>query len=292
MDTLMHAGVPPGCVNMIQGNADTGKHLLTHPDIAAISFTGRVDTGRQAASVCAATNKALQAELGGNNAALVMAGCNIDATSHELAATAYRFSGQSCTAPRRLIVERKIRVKFEKALANAIFALRVGEPGNSETYIGPLVSEIHRERIHSMVESAVSDGGRILCGGRVPQGYEHGCWYEPTLIADVPHQAYAAQEEGFGPLAILMEARDIGEALNLCNDVPHGLVATLYSTDPTHRAQFLAEAEAGILRINNGIVGISPNAPFGGWKASAIGPPEHGLWDQEFYARPQAVYET
>jgi acyl-CoA reductase-like NAD-dependent aldehyde dehydrogenase/nicotinamidase-related amidase len=292
MDTLMHAEVPAGCVNMIQGNAETGQHLLTHPDIAAISFTGRVETGRMAASVCAANNKALQAELGGNNAALVMAGCDIEGSALELATAAFRFSGQSCTAPRRLIVERKIRVKFEKALINAISALRVGNPEYPDTYIGPLVSRMHREQIHSMVESAVREGGRILCGGRVPQEYEQGCWYEPTLIADVPHQAYAVQEESFGPLAILMEAQDIGEAMNICNDVPHGLVATLYSTDPTHKEYFLAEAQAGILRINNGIVSISPNAPFGGWKASAIGPPEHGRWDQEFYTRPQAVYET
>jgi acyl-CoA reductase-like NAD-dependent aldehyde dehydrogenase len=143
-----------------------------------------------------------------------------------------------------------------------------------------------------MVESAVGDGGRILCGGRIPQGYEQGCWYEPTLIADVSHQAYAVQEESFGPLAILMEAQDMVEATSLCNDVPHGLVATLYSNDPIHKEYFLAEAQAGILRINDGIAGISPNAPFGGWKASGIGPPEHGPWDQEFYTRPQAIYET
>ena len=291
MDTLRHAGVPPGCVSMIQGNADTGQHLLIHPDIAAISFTGRVDTGRQAASVCAANNKALQAELGGNNAALVMAGCNLKAAALELAKAAFRFSGQSCTAPRRLIVESKIRAEFEETLVNAISSLPIGNPERPDTYIGPLISATHREHVHSMVESAVGDGGRILCGGRIPLGYEHGCWYEPTLIADVSHQAYAVQEESFGPLVILMEARDIGDAMNLCNDVPHGLVATLYSIDPSHKEHFLAEAQAGILRMNQGITGISPNAPFGGWKSSGIGPPEHGTWDQEFYTRPQAIYE-
>ncbi len=292
MDTLRHAEVPPGCVNMIQGNADTGHHLLTHSGIAAISFTGRVDTGRQAASICAATNKALQAELGGNNAALVMAGCDIEAASLELAKAAFRFSGQSCTAPRRLIVQGKIRAEFERALVTAISALPVGDPEDPHTYMGPLVSRMHREQVHSMVESAVTEGGRILCGGRVPRGYEQGCWYEPTLIADVPHQAYAVQEESFGPLVVLMDAQDIKEAMSLCNDVSHGLVATLYSTDPTHKEHFLAEAQAGILRINEGIAGISPDAPFGGWKASGIGPPEHGPWDQEFYTRPQAIYGT
>jgi len=292
MRTLLEAGVPSGCVNLVQGDADTGRHICAHPDIAAISLTGGIDTGREVAGLCALHGKTLQAELGGNNAALVMAGCDIERVAEELARAAYRYSGQSCTAPRRLIVEKSIRARFEHVLLAAVSALRLGDPDDPATYVGPLISETHRERIHARLEQALREGGRVLCGGRVPPGLERGCWYEPTLVADPEPRARIVQEESFGPVVVLMEAHDLDEALTLCNEVEQGLVATLYSPDPAQQARFLAEAQAGILRINSGLAAISPQAPFGGWKASAIGIPEHGRWDREFYTRPQAVYEA
>jgi acyl-CoA reductase-like NAD-dependent aldehyde dehydrogenase/nicotinamidase-related amidase len=291
METLIRAGLPPGCVNLIQGNASTAQYMLTHPAISAVSITGRTESGRLAAGMCAAHGKALQAELGGNNAALVMAGCEIETVATELAFAAFRFSGQSCTAPRRLIVEKNIRRQFEAALVRAVSGLRIGAPQDRETAIGPLISKAHVERIRATVESAVLDGGRVLLGGKVPKAYGHGCWHEPTVVADLPQNAYAVQEESFGPLVVLLDASDIEEAITICNGVRQGLVATLYSSSQMQKEQFLAKAQAGILRINRGAAGVSADAPFGGWKASGIGLPEHGYGDQEFYTRPQAIYE-
>jgi succinate-semialdehyde dehydrogenase/glutarate-semialdehyde dehydrogenase len=136
----------------------------------------------------------------------------------------------------------------------------------------------------------VDAGGRLLCGGGRPPGLPHGCWFEPTLIADVPLSDAAVAEEAFGPVAVVIGVDGFEAALRIGNAVPHGLVATLYSENPESQRKFLEQAQAGILVLNRPLAPIDPAAPFNGWKASGFGLPEHGRWDFEAYTRTQAVY--
>jgi alpha-ketoglutaric semialdehyde dehydrogenase len=284
VDALEAAGLG-GAVQLVTGGEETGRHLVRHPGIDAVSFTGSLAAGRAVAATCGATGRPLQAELGGNNAVIVMGGIDIDAVAAEVAAAAFSFSGQRCTAPRRLIVDGSIRGRFEAALVAATRALKIGDPGDESTRIGPVTSQ---ERIAGLVSSP--SGGRVLCGGGIPAAFAQGCWIEPAIVADPDPDSAIVREESFGPVAVLLEADGIEGALALANGVEHGLVASLFSNDPGHRDLFLREAQAGMLAINQARPAFDAAAPFGGWKRSGVGPPEHGRWDREFYARAQAVY--
>jgi acyl-CoA reductase-like NAD-dependent aldehyde dehydrogenase len=177
-----------------------------------------------------------------------------------------------------------------EALVASINALKLGDPLDVETEVGPVISRKKQTKLENLVKAASSNGARILCGGRIPAEWDFGCWFEPTLL-DTPEPTLSVvQEETFGPIAVLQTAKDLDDALLLLNGVPHGLVASLYSEDPACQRRFLDEAEAGILKLNQPTLGAAPGAPFGGWKASGVGPPEHGVWDQAFYTRPQALY--
>lgn len=185
-----------------------------------------------------------------------------------------------------------MRVEFIEALSAAIGNLRLGDPSDPLTQIGPLISHAHQEKVGRAVREALNTGAQLVCGGRVPTKWAHGCWFEPTLLTCASPQNPVIQRETFGPVAIIQPARNIDEAIELCNGVDQGLVASLYSHDLAMQARFLDEAQAGMLRVNQTDFEIDPYAPFGGWKASALGPPEHGRWDAEFYLRPQAVYAS
>lgn len=268
----------------------TGRWLLSHPQVAAVSFTGSIAAGRQVAAACGARGKLVQAELGGNNAVVVGRSADIEATARQVAAAAFSFAGQRCTAPRRLIVAQEVYAEFITAMISQVAHLRVGRPQEADTRLGPLISRERQRHTDALVEECRREGGQVICGGRIPPGFDGGCWYEPTLISGLRPQSRAVRDEAFGPLAVVLEAQDFDDALRSCNGVDQGLVAILYSSDPDEQRRFLDQAEAGILRIDDPQAGIHPDAPFTGWKASGIGLPEHGRWDGAFYTQPQAVY--
>jgi acyl-CoA reductase-like NAD-dependent aldehyde dehydrogenase/nicotinamidase-related amidase len=289
METLAEAGLGD-FVALLTGDSATARHLLVQPALRAVSFTGSIAAGREVAGICAAHGKALQAELGGNNAVIITADTDVERAAAELAPALFSFSGQRCTAPRRLIVERRVKASFEAALVKATLALKIGLPELPETAVGPLISRERQDRMAALVRRAISDGGRLLCGGKSPPGLEQGCWFEPTLIADPNPASAVIREEAFGPVAVVLAADDFTAALEMCNAVLHGLVATLYAENAELQQRFINHAEAGILVLNRPMAPIDPAAPFSGWKASGFGPPEHGRWDLATYARPQAIY--
>jgi acyl-CoA reductase-like NAD-dependent aldehyde dehydrogenase len=264
--------------------------MLRDPRVKAVSFTGSSSTGQQVAALCAAHGKTLQAELGGNNAAVVTAACDIETVARDVANAAFSFAGQRCTAVRRVIVDHAICESFTEALIAAIGSLPVGLPAAHSTRIGPLVSRAAQQRIAKIVASAREQGATVHVGGRVPIGFEQGCWYEPTLLSGLEHQSPVVQTESFGPVLVRSEAADIDDALQQVNTVEQGLTAICYSDDPELQRAFVESAETGVVWLQTRPFAIDPRAPFGGWKASGIGPPEHGEWDRIFYARPQAVY--
>lgn len=290
MDSLLACGLPANVLNVIFGGADTGVALAFADGLNALSFTGSVAAGRQLAAICAGQGMPLQAELGGNNGVIVTRHCRIAEVAVALAETVFSFSGQRCTAPRRLIVERAVLDEFTDAFVNRVAELQIGLPDNITTKIGPLLSVERQQTMVAIVASAIAAGSRLLCGGGIPKEFESGCWFEPTVLLAASRHDSVVREESFGPIAVILAADDFEDALLLCNDVVHGLVATLCSDSRAQQLRFMQAAEAGILRLGTETTAIHPDAPFGGWKASTIGYPEHGRWDMDFYTRPQALY--
>jgi acyl-CoA reductase-like NAD-dependent aldehyde dehydrogenase len=290
LQTLQAAGCPDGLVNMISGEKEAARHLILSPEIQAISFTGSCKAGLAVAGLAARRLKPVQLELGGNNAALIMPDCDVEKAATELAASAFSFSGQRCTAPRRFIVHRAKQKVFKDVLTAAVLSLQLGPPSDPETWVGPLISRDKQHKMRDLVKSSLERGAKILCGGTIPESWKVGCWFQPTVVLSSASDLDVIQEESFGPVATLQVARDINHALELLNSVPQGLVASLYSKDPICQRLFLEKADCGVLKLNQTTLGVRPDAPFGGWKASGLGPFEHGHGDREFYTRIQTLY--
>jgi acyl-CoA reductase-like NAD-dependent aldehyde dehydrogenase/nicotinamidase-related amidase len=290
VDTLYQAGATPGILNLVFGEASTTREMIRHPLISAVSFTGSIGAGKSIAAICGRYGKALQAELGGNNAAIVLSDCNIHAQARNMAISAYSFAGQRCTAIQRFIVEKTVLDEFISEFINAVNNLKIGNPSDPSTEIGPLVSESQQHAMCALLENAVNEGAKIYCGGIMHDMPQQGCWFAPAVVANVKQDSLLFREEIFGPIAVIIPADDFDHAIAIANSVKHGLVAALYSNDKSKQQKFADAIECGILNFGNGLINVHPRVPFGGWKASGIGPPEHGIWDRQFYCRVQAIY--
>lgn len=278
---------------MLPGGAGTGDALLGDENVAAISFTGSVPVGQTLIARAGLRREPplVQAELGGSNAAIIDASADLAAAAGDLASAMFSFSGQRCTAVRRILVLEAVADQFTEALVAAAGSLKPGRPDDPACDIGPLIDRGIQSRILGAAEGAIADGGMLLCGGRAPADLPNeGCWVEPTLVEGLPPDHALNQEEWFGPIASIMRARDFEEALELHNRSSFGLLGALYSTDEKNVAKFLARAEAGILSLGRARPPFAASGPFSGWKASGFGTPEHGRWNRDFYTRPQAIY--
>lgn len=290
IEALSETGCSSGLVNLVFGDAATARLIPENQEVAAVSLTGSIETGKSIAAQCTRLGKPLQAELGGNNAAIVLRDCDVHEYATSMALSAFSFSGQRCTRIQRFIVERSILGEFQRAFVAAVKSLRIGDPLDESASLGPLVSREHHQWIRSLVDGAVNEGAQILCGGETPDQPERGCWMNPVVIGAVTVDSRLAQEEVFGPVAVILPADDIGQAIKIANGVKHGLLTALYTKDEAHQARIVREVETGILNLSARPLNVHPAAPFGGWKASGLGPPEHGRWDRQFYSRAQALY--
>jgi acyl-CoA reductase-like NAD-dependent aldehyde dehydrogenase len=288
--TISRAGFPDGLVNLLFGGPATVRNLVSRDEIPFISFTGSSAAGREVAALCGCHGKTLQAELGGNNAAIVFPDADIQSAARELAFSAFAFAGQRCTATRRFIVHAERAQEFQNALVAAIESLRIGQPLEEQTDVGPVISREKQESLKAIVRAGLAGGARLVCGGKIPAGWAAGCWFEPTLLEVSNPSLPVVQEEAFGPIAVWQTVSNLDEALLRLNGVQQGLTASFYSQDPKAWSLFLEQAECGVLKLNQPTMGVDSSAPFGGWKASGIGPPEHGPGDLESYTRWQAVY--
>lgn len=291
VDAWKSTGFSEHCLHVVFGDATTAQTLASHDNVRAISFTGSIQGGRDLSVISSQYGKKLQAEMGGNNAVLICKTANASKIAKELVADVYSFAGQRCTAPRRLIVAKEIFDEFTEAYINAMDELKIGHPEQNGVQLGPLISKSHQDFIATLVEESRQEGGKLLKGGFIPDEFKNGCWFAPTLMTDVKSTSRMFQEESFGPIAVLSNSKNFNESIELCNAVPHGLSASVYTNDENEIGIFLQKAEAGILRVNSRQAFFSPKASFNGWKASGSGIAEHGRWDREFYTRVQAIYE-
>ena len=293
-ECLGTAGWPEGLVQLVEGGEREGMAIMAEADVGAVTLTGGSLVGYAAQEICGRRRIPLQAELGGNNAAIVWPDADLEDAARKLAAGAFEMAGQRCTANRRVIVHANVRETFLPMLIDATAALSWGDPSNPKTDIGPMVSVKHRDRVASVVERALKHCAppSLPLGETPPRGAtRHAApFYPPTILACEDPNREIVQEESFGPVLVVQTARDFPHAMALMNGVRQGLAAALFATAPDIVRAFLDEAEAGILKINQSTAGADVDAPFGGWKSSGLGPPEHGRFDLEFFTRQQTIY--
>ena len=293
LDLARAAGLPDGVVGLVAGDHRAATAVMSDSGVDAVTVSGSSAAGWAAQEICARRRIPLQAELGGNNAAIVWTGADLVRAAEQIAKGAFAFAGQRCTANRRAVVADALFPELlERALA-AVARLCWGDPLDPVTEIGPLVSEQARDRVAAAVAEAAAAGARIVTphgGATAPAGVAPGAWYPPTVVVDAAPESAIVQEETFGPVLVLQRARSFDEALALANGVRQGLVAAIFAGPGPWNARFAREARSGVLKWNVSTADADASAPFGGWKASGIGPPEHGPGDLEFYSRLQALY--
>lgn len=285
---LREAGLPQGTLELVSGGELVARALFEDPDVDAVSLSGSSAAGWSAQEVCGRRRLPLQAELGGNNGAIVWSDADLDAAADLVARGAFSFAGQRCTANRRVIVERSILDSFVEKLVAAAGRLRLGDPLDPETDLGPLISEAAARRVEALIARA-QPACRLVATPLGPP-VARGAYLPPALLIAEDPSHEIVREETFGPVLVVQPADSFDHALELLNGVSQGLIAALFSPGPERRERFLASAQAGVLKLDRSTADAGAEAPFGGIKASGLGPPEHGPGNVEFYTRLQAVY--
>jgi acyl-CoA reductase-like NAD-dependent aldehyde dehydrogenase len=278
----------PNLLQVLSGGEQTACELMSSCD--AVTLSGSLKTGRVAQEICSARQTPLQAELGGNNASIVWSDADLPGAAASIAEGAFAFAGQRCTANRRVIVDTSVYDYFLEELVAACGRLAWGDPTHEQTQIGPLISSASCNRVANVIERAKKSSRMVIRPLQKSQTPAGGAWLSPAIICcDDPNQE-VVQEETFGPVLVVQRAKDWEEAISLCNGVEQGLAAALFSSSEALIQDFLRRAKAGILKINTSTADAAVDLPFGGWKASGIGPPEHGPANREFFTRMQAIY--
>lgn len=293
LELLEHAGMPDDVVAVIDGGAAAAEALIAAPPVAAVSLTGSSAAGHAAQAICASRRIPIQAELGGNNAAVVWRDADLAAAAAAIAEGGLGCAGQRCTANRRVIVDAACFKSFVEQLEHAVAALELGDPDDPAVRIGPLVTAAARERVAAALERAGAESEVLRPGAGQPWPRDAALadrWLEPALVLVPDPDAEIVQRELFGPVIVVQPANGFDEAMRLLNGVSEGLAAALFSSSEARRKQFLDEAEAGVLKLNRSTVDAGVESPFGGWGSSGVGPPEHGQGDLELYTRWQAIY--
>jgi acyl-CoA reductase-like NAD-dependent aldehyde dehydrogenase len=265
---LINQVLPPGVVNVVTGGADMGNHLVSHPGVDKIAFTGSVATGRKVMAGAAGTLKRLTLELGGNDAGIVLPDTNIEPLLERLFWGCFLNAGQTCAALKRLYVHESQYESVVKKFAEYMAAIPVGNGLDPANLIGPLTNRMQLDRVCSLVDEARAGGARIVIGGTRPSS--RGYFYPLTLIADATDDMRVVNEEQFGPVIPLIKYRTVKEAVRKANALDVGLGGSVWGDDPLEAAKYGEHLECGTVWINQHGA-LHPMAPFGGVKSSGMG---------------------
>jgi acyl-CoA reductase-like NAD-dependent aldehyde dehydrogenase len=287
-------GADRDTVQLLPGNHNTAQKLAADERVSAVTLTAGVAAGYAIQEICARRQTPLQGELSGNNAAIVWEYADLTRAAAQIVQGAFGFAGQRCTANRRVIVPQRIAEIFLRLLKSEAKKMNWGDPRLKTTHIGPVINTRKRDEHQALLLAAQKTGARVeyLFPERIREAWiQAGAQAQPAIVICDKPDLLVVQEETMSPLLVMQCAENFEQALSLCNGVRHGLVAALFSDSVARKKKFLAHAEAGMLKINSSTAGADVTLPFGGWKGSGIGPPEHGESDPLFYTRLQAIYE-
>jgi aminomuconate-semialdehyde/2-hydroxymuconate-6-semialdehyde dehydrogenase len=278
----VEAGLPPGALNVVQGGGDAGRALTTSEDIARLTFTGSTATGRLIARAAADNLLPVSLELGGKGANLVFEDADIDAAVDWSVKAIFSNSGQVCLAGSRIYVQQSILADFTQRLVAAANALRVGDPMDPDTQLGPLCSAAHAARVRTYFDLIASDGGDVRTGGP-----GDGWSFRPTVVTGLAADSRLCTEEIFGPLAVVAPFDDEHQAVELANSSPYGLTALVFTRDLARAHRVAATLRAGTVWVNCFSL-RDLRAPFGGLGFSGVGR-DGGLFSRDFFTEPKAV---
>jgi succinate-semialdehyde dehydrogenase / glutarate-semialdehyde dehydrogenase len=267
-DILRRAGFPDGAFQSLLIGAAQTASVIADDRVAAATLTGSELAGRSVAAQCGDRIKKTVLELGGSDPFIVMPSADLDDAISTAVKARTINNGQSCIAAKRFIVAGAVYDEFERRFVETMRALKVGDPMDPATDVGPLATSAIRDELHAQVERAVASGARLLLGGRMIAG--PGYFYEPTVLAGVPRDSNVFHEELFGPVAMLFRVKDAAEAIDWANDSPFGLGSSVWTRDAAEQSRFIDEIEAGAV-FANGMVASDPRLPFGGVKRSGYG---------------------
>ncbi len=273
-------GLPDGVLNVVFGSgSQVGIPLARHPKIDMINFTGSTETGREIYKYGAEKLSKVHLEMGGKNPILVMDDADLDLAVDGIIWSAFGTTGQRCTACSRLIVHKRAYAPLMERLLERTKRLKLGSGLDPKTDVGPVVNRTQLKRIHEYVELGLKEGATLLTGGRSATKGElaKGCFYEPTIFTGVTPEMRIFQEEIFGPVLCVVQARDYDEAIRLANDTHYGLSSSIFTRDITTAERAIEDLEAGITYVNSGTIGAEVHLPFGGVKNTGNGGREAGL---------------
>jgi betaine-aldehyde dehydrogenase len=277
------AGLPEGVVNVVVGPGRTcGQRLVEHPDVAKIAFTGSTEVGRSIAAGAAAGIKRVTLELGGKSANIVFADADLEAAAAAAPLAVFGNAGQDCCARSRILVQEDVFDRFMQLLEGEVKSLRVGDPLDEATQMGPLISAEQRETVSSFLNGEAP----IAFRGEVPEG--PGFWFAPTVMAPVRPSDRVAREEVFGPIAAVLVFTDEAEAVRLANDTIYGLSGSIWTRDGARALRVARALETGVLSINSN-TSVRVTTPFGGFKQSGYGR-ELGPHALDAYTEPKMIF--
>ena len=264
------AGVPPGVLNIVAADREAGEHLVTHPDIDKVSFTGSTAAGRRIASLCGERLRRCTLELGGKSAAIVLDDADLASSIDALLlGTTFMNNGQACVAQTRVLASRKRYDEVADALVERTRSLRVGDPLDPTTEIGPLVAKRQQDRVLGYIATGKAEGAKVAVGGGVPVDQPRGWYVEPTVFVNVDNQMTIAREEIFGPVVAVIPYEDIDDAVRIANDSPYGLAGSVWTQDREAGIGVARRVRTGTFGLNG--LGMEFGGPFGGYKCSGIG---------------------
>ncbi|MFD5854984.1 aldehyde dehydrogenase family protein [Streptomyces chartreusis] len=285
-EALEAAGVPPGVVNVVSGRSvEVGEAAVSSPDVDMVSFTGSTAVGRRIAEACGRDMKRQLMELGGKGAAVVLDDADIGSAVAGIGTTFSFYSGQICTAPTRVLAQRGVYDRLVEQLVVYAGRLKVGDPREASTIVGPVISAEHRDRVESYVETGRKEGAVVVAGGERPP-CERGFYVAPTLLADCTNDMRVAREEIFGPVVCVIPFDEEEEGIALANDTEYGLIDYVWSGDVARAFRVARRLRAGGVGVNT--VGRNMEAPFGGFKQSGVGR-DVGSYALHAYSEVQAI---
>lgn len=269
-EMFAEAGVPKGVVSILAADRDVSEYLVGHSGVDKIAFTGSTAAGKRIASLAGESLKRVSLELGGKSVAAILPDADMTTAIAAMPYGAFINNGQSCVAQTRLLVPADKHDQFVEGLVASVSALKIGDPGDPQSFITPLVSARQQARVLDYIALGIGEGATVAVGGTgMPEGIERGAFVKPTVFANVNNSMRIAREEIFGPVVCVIPYKDIDEAVAIANDSPYGLAGSVWTSDQENGLQFARRIRTGTMSVN----GRGPDflAPFGGYKQSGIG---------------------